>query len=96
MMTGYHVGAVATALIGILVVADHGWRPMFVMGAIPALVLVPLMFMRLPESPAFLKARGMAAKPADVAGHVRAPRRNPISALFHHGLARSTIAFWVT
>jgi MFS family permease len=96
MMTGYHVGAVATALIGILVVADHGWRPMFVIGAIPALVLVPLMLMRLPESPAFLKARGVAAKPADGVAEVATPRRNPVSALFQHGLARSTVAFWIT
>jgi MFS family permease len=41
VMTGYHVGAVLTALLGILVIPDLGWRAMFVIGALPALVLVP-------------------------------------------------------
>jgi AAHS family benzoate transporter-like MFS transporter len=50
VMTGYHVGAVLTALLGILVIPDLGWRAMFVIGAAPALVLVPLMWRHLPES----------------------------------------------
>jgi MFS family permease len=41
MMTGYHVGAVVTALLGILVIERFGWQWMFVVGALPALVLVP-------------------------------------------------------
>ena len=39
MMTGYHVGAVLTALLGILVVESYGWQWMFVLGSLPALVL---------------------------------------------------------
>ncbi|MCE7006463.1 aromatic acid/H+ symport family MFS transporter [Kibdelosporangium philippinense] len=50
VMTGYHVGAVLTALLGILVIPDLGWRAMFIIGAAPALVLVPLMLKYLPES----------------------------------------------
>ena len=57
MMTGYHVGAVLTALLGILVIERFGWHWMFVIGALPALVLVPLMWRFLPESTAFLRAR---------------------------------------
>ena len=58
VMTGYHVGAVATALLGLVLLAPLGWRSMFVAGAVPGLVLVPLMLRHLPESPAFLLARG--------------------------------------
>jgi benzoate transport len=58
MMTGYHVGGVLTALLAVIVLSSLGWRPMFVIGALPALVLVPLMLRRLPESPSFLAARG--------------------------------------
>lgn len=47
-MTGYHVGAVATAFLAILVVPD--WRIMFVVGGIAGLVLVPLLWFRLPET----------------------------------------------
>lgn len=47
-MTGYHVGAVATAFLAILVVPD--WRIMFVVGGIAGLVLVPFLWFRLPET----------------------------------------------
>ncbi|MCF6508315.1 aromatic acid/H+ symport family MFS transporter [Blastococcus sp. MG754426] len=67
MMTGYHVGAVATAALAIVVVPALGWRWMFVIGALPALVLVPLMLARLPESAAFLLAQGRRAEAERVA-----------------------------
>lgn len=94
MMTGYHVGAVVTALLGILVVQSYGWRWMFVLGALPALVLVPLMVRFLPESRAFLRAKaGLTTGPVRAAAK---PSRNPIGMLFHHGFARSTLAFWLS
>jgi benzoate transport len=93
MMTGYHVGAVLTALLGIIIIQPLGWHWMFIVGALPALVLVPLMWRFLPESAAFLRARaGVAERSAERA----APRNIPVSTLFHHGLGRSTIAFWIT
>ena len=58
MMTGYHVGGVLTALLAIPILPLLGWRVMFVIGALPALVLVPLMMKNLPESPSFLVASG--------------------------------------
>jgi MFS family permease len=81
MMTGYHAGAVAAALLGILLVGRFGWESMFVAGALPALVLVPLMVRYLPESRSFIRT---------------SRRANPVPALFHHGLARSTVAFAMT
>ncbi|GAA3565740.1 aromatic acid/H+ symport family MFS transporter [Amycolatopsis ultiminotia] len=90
LMTGYHVGAVLTALLGILLIERSGWEWMFVLGAAPAVVLVPLMLKFLPESAAFLRTRGGSASGR------RAPARNPIAILFRHGYARATIAFWVT
>ncbi|GGM81381.1 MFS transporter [Lentzea pudingi] len=50
IMTGYHVGAVITALLGILLIPQLGWRSLFVVGALPALVLIPLMVKHLPET----------------------------------------------
>ena len=98
LMTGYHVGAVLTALIGILVIESLGWRSMFVIGALPALVLVPLLWRFLPESTAFLQAKEAGINPAEAARAER-PAKNSgrsVALLFKHGLARSTIAFWVT
>ncbi|MBM7808692.1 MFS family permease [Geodermatophilus bullaregiensis] len=67
IMTGYHVGAVATAALAIVVIPSLGWRWMFVIGAAPALVLVPLMLARLPESASYLLAAGRRAEAEDVA-----------------------------
>lgn len=67
MMTGYHVGAVLTAALAIVVVEPLGWRWMFVIGAAPAVVVVPLMLRHLPESPSFLLAHGRRAEAEEVA-----------------------------
>jgi MFS transporter, AAHS family, benzoate transport protein len=83
LMTGYHVGAVITALLGIVVIPALGWRAMFVIGALPALVLVPLILRYLPESESFLQDKARE-------------RHNPIAILFGGGYLRATIAFWVT
>jgi MFS transporter, AAHS family, benzoate transport protein len=91
MMTGYHAGAVATALLGIVVIPAWGWQAMFVLGALPALVLVPLMLRYLPESTAYLQGRARAT-----ASDAAAPRRNPVSVLFQAGYLGPTLAFWVT
>ncbi|MCW0214047.1 MAG: aromatic acid/H+ symport family MFS transporter [Pseudonocardia sp.] len=87
LMTGYHVGAVVTALLGILVIPALGWRAMFVIGALPALVLVPLIAVRLPES-----------LPSDAATEAARTTgtRNPVAALFRAGYLRATLAFWVS
>jgi MFS transporter, AAHS family, benzoate transport protein len=93
LMTGYHVGAVATALLGILLIPRYGWESMFIIGALPALVLVPLLLKYLPESNAFLRARAGLDSPARGAAK---RSKNPVGILFQHGFARSTIAFWIT
>lgn len=71
MMTGYHVGAVITALLAIWAAANtvSGWREMFFIGGLPALILVPLMWRYLPESPDFLLSRGRTAEARIVAAH---------------------------
>ncbi|MEV6229316.1 aromatic acid/H+ symport family MFS transporter [Saccharopolyspora shandongensis] len=88
IMTGYHVGAVLTALLGIAVLPSLGWRAMFVIGAAPALVLVPLMLRYLPESASFLRA---AAPERKLSGGASA-----VASLFRSGFTRATLAFWVT
>ncbi|MEV4900602.1 aromatic acid/H+ symport family MFS transporter [Citricoccus sp. NPDC055426] len=71
MMTGYHVGAVITALLALWAAANtvSGWREMFFIGGLPALVLVPLMWRYLPESPDFLLSKGRTAEARLVADH---------------------------
>jgi AAHS family benzoate transporter-like MFS transporter len=51
------------ASIAAIVLEDHiGWRGLFWLGALPLVVLLPLAFLRMPESPRWLVARG---RPAD-------------------------------
>ena len=87
IMTGYHFGAVLTAVLGILVLPVLGWEAMFVFGALPAVVLVPLMVRYLPESESF---RREAEQRQRRGGGVDA-----IASLIRDGFARSTVAFWV-
>jgi len=47
-MTGYHVGAVATALLAIFIVPN--WRLMFIIGGLAGLALLPFLWAKLPES----------------------------------------------
>lgn len=89
LMTGYHVGAVLTAVLGIMVIPGLGWRAMFLLGAAPALVLVPLMIRYLPESEAFLRVAGTGSE------HGTRESVYALKALFVGGLLRATLAFWV-
>ena len=57
MYSGYSVGILAAALMGRALLADHGWRPVILVGAAPV-VFVPLMAWLLPESLESLVARG--------------------------------------
>lgn len=59
-MTGYHVGAVLTALLALAIVPD--WRLMFVIGGIAGLVVLPLLWFTLPESAALLERRAASAE----------------------------------
>lgn len=81
---GYSTGGVVATLIAIPVLPAVGWQVMYLIGAVPALVLLPLAYRYLPESPAFLvahgrhdEARALALRhgldPDDVLGRESAP-----------------------
>ena len=65
MMTGYHVGAVATALLALWVIDAWGWQAMFVIGGVAGLLVVPLMWARLPESETYLSAQARLEQKPD-------------------------------
>ncbi|MGH3116058.1 MAG: MFS transporter [Streptomyces sp.] len=88
VMTGYNVGAVLCAVSGMVLIPQFGWRVMFVAGALPAFVLIPLMLRNLPESDVFRAARDAAVTRAQVG-------RDALAGLFRDGFLRATVAFWV-
>lgn len=53
----FSVGLLAVALVGVYVVPRWGWQWMFIIGAIPALIAIPLRAV-LPESPRWLASQG--------------------------------------
>ena len=61
----FAIGLPICALVGIYVVPNWGWEWMFIIGAVPALIAIPLRVM-LPESPRWLASRGRFAE-ADAA-----------------------------
>ena len=95
MMTGYHVGAVLTAALAIWVLMQFSWHTMFIAGALPALILVPLMYFFLPESPSYLAARGDHDAARAVAAHYNVELELPNAADATH-VAAADRAAWST
>ncbi|RBP62767.1 sugar phosphate permease [Brevibacterium sanguinis] len=62
-MTGYHAGAVAISLLAVFY--SHNWHLLFIAGGVAGLLMLPLLWWKLPESQGFLAAR--AAKDAETA-----------------------------
>jgi AAHS family benzoate transporter-like MFS transporter len=56
--SGVPLGSLLGALIGIVLLEFIGWRGMFMIGALPILTLLPLAFLKMPESVSWLVARG--------------------------------------
>ncbi|MBD1544569.1 aromatic acid/H+ symport family MFS transporter [Arthrobacter sp. IA7] len=56
--SGIPAGGVFASIMGILFLNNIGWRGLFMIGALPLVLLVPIAWFRLPESPRWLLARG--------------------------------------
>lgn len=56
--SGVPAGGVLAALVALVLDDVTGWRGLFLIGALPLVVLVPLALVKLPESPKWLVSRG--------------------------------------
>ncbi|WP_445402124.1 MFS transporter [Zobellella sp. An-6] len=109
MFSGYAVGGMMSAGLGIWIVPNYGWEIMFYLAAVPMLLL-PLMIKYLPESVAFLMAQNRQQE-ARVLLQKVAPERQirgedklvvptvkeqkaPVLELLRGGRALSTLMFW--
>jgi len=81
-MTGYHVGAVLTSLLALVV--GENWHLLFYGGGIVGIAVVPIMWWRLPESAAFLAAKDK-----------RAGERLSLRDMLGPRFRRISIAVWV-
>ncbi|AXG14752.1 MFS transporter [Intrasporangium calvum] len=58
MMSGVPIGGSAAALVGLWLLPELGWRSMYAVAFLAVVVLLPLCFVLLPESPTWLRAHG--------------------------------------
>ena len=85
--SGVPLGSLLAALLAILMLESAGWRGMFLLGALPLVTLLPLAVLKMPESPAWLAARGRLAEAREVARRTgvaieeSAPERTATSAV---------------
>jgi AAHS family benzoate transporter-like MFS transporter len=64
MFSGYGLGGVAAALSAIVLLQHVGFRGLLAIGGLPLILIVPILWRFLPESPAFLTTHGKHAEAA--------------------------------
>ncbi|MGF6970841.1 AAHS family benzoate transporter-like MFS transporter [Paraburkholderia sp. WC7.3g] len=110
MYSGYAIGALVSAVIGIAFLGSHGWRFVVAMGALPLLGL-PVLIRMLPESLAYLMASGKRREADQLAqrlglslasldsvpveGAAKPSLRIVFSEVFSDGNWWSTLCLWV-
>ena len=106
MYSGYSIGALTAALSAKWLLADHGWRAVVWLGALPILT-IPAFIILLPESVEFLVLRGKAEKAAKVAQRMGIAVPAPVvrdhapglgsvlRVIFSAQKALETICFWL-
>ncbi|MGZ5925060.1 MAG: MFS transporter [Rhizomicrobium sp.] len=89
MTCGVQTGNVLGGIVVARLLAPFGWPAVFVVGGIIPLILLPVLALWLPESPAFLAVRQSPA------AALPAPDKNLIAQLFAPGFARITLLLWL-
>jgi AAHS family benzoate transporter-like MFS transporter len=111
MFSGYSVGAIMAAVLGMFIIPLVGWRTMFLIGAFPLLIL-PFMYKYLPDSLGFYVAKKQKEtlksllvritpefQPHSDDNYVMdSPKQAgfPVTKLFENRRTVSTLMFWVT
>ena len=104
VLTGPPVGGLLASTASVALLAEHGFQLVYGLGVLP-LLLVPVALRLLPESPAYLRARGRTVEadriaavfglPAPAAVPAPAGRRSPVRTLFTDGMGPATIGIWI-
>src|SRR5580704_1841114 len=108
MFCGNTIGGFLGGQLVAQILPIFGWQSIFLAGGIPPLVLLPILFVWLPESPRFLIAHrpdtlatqeilrkvGVSAQAA-ATKLVDVAKGNPVRQLFTGGLALTTALVWV-
>lgn len=106
MQSGYAVGGILAASLAIPLIPAVGWQTMYLIGAAPVLLIVPLALRYLPESLEYLVLRGETAKAEALAAklgvavpEVARPERrswySSIRELARPGFRAGTVLLWL-
>ncbi|MDT8333905.1 MFS transporter [Roseomonas gilardii] len=110
MFCGFTIGSAAAGLAASHIVAAYGWQGLLALGGLLPLLLVPVLWALLPESPRYLVLRDAPASrvaailariapgaPLDgaVFTGIRRPKGSPVAQLFRGGLATGTLLLWL-
>lgn len=107
MQSGYAVGGILAAALAIPVIPDAGWRVMYLIGAAPLLLVVPLAHRLLPESLEYLVLRGRRDEALALADRLGVPLPQPqrdedkrhwysgVRELVSRGHRAGTLLLWV-
>lgn len=112
MFSGYSVGGMMSAGLGIWLIPTYGWSAVFFV-AITPLILLPLILYFLPESPAFLLRSKRNESMSNILSRIEpayvaekeaqynystgnASSQAPLLALFKDGRFVTTLMFWVS
>jgi len=109
LQAGYPIGAVATGFLSAWLIPEFGWRVMFEIAGVITLLMIPVVYFFMPESPEFLLKR----QPGQALNHInrilvkldaqplqslpRAPQdsaKTSVKKLFTDGRARPTAMLW--
>ncbi|QDY80290.1 MFS transporter [Streptomyces qinzhouensis] len=71
--SGIPAGGVLAALMALFASDAIGWRGLFLIGALPLILLFPAALVRLPESPKWLQARGYEERAREVSERIGMP-----------------------
>lgn len=108
IQVGFPVGGIVGALLAIVLIPSFGWRAVFLLGGILALILFPVVYFLLPESVTYLARRGrisdaetLAARygvesipvPATKVDEVKRNRTEAIRQLFQPGFRLASLLF---
>ncbi|MCA1368659.1 MFS transporter [Bradyrhizobium sp. BRP14] len=110
MFSGYSVGGMVAASLGIGLIPQYGWEPMFFIAAVPLLML-PLVLWKLPESLGFLIRQGKQEEAKRIYGKIAPSSRlsdtdalvfseakgasASVIELFRHERTLRTLMLWV-
>jgi MFS transporter, AAHS family, benzoate transport protein len=102
VLTGPPLGGLLASGVAVATVADGGFRWVYGLGVLP-LLLVPVALWLLPESPAFLRARGRTEEADRIAARFGLPapaavavgRHSPVGALFADRRGPVTVGIWL-